>query len=101
MLIIEKQILIAENILSRLGVLKVRILAQLLELCPIIGYDEDKGTAIRKPCKLSTNELCNIVKACRSIMFRELRQLEEEGFIYRKHRIGKTKEIYVLNFPAD
>ena len=101
MLKTEEQILIANEVLGRLSVFKIKILAHLLELCPIVGYDKDSGKPIRKPCKLSTRELCNIVKVCRPIMFRELRELEEEKYIYRKHSIGKTKEIYVLDFPAD
>ena len=101
MLKMEEQILIANELLSRLSPLKIRILEHLLRLCPIIGYGDDNGKPIRKPCKISTRELCNILKACRPIVYRELRELEEEDFIHRKHRIGKTKEIYILDFPAD
>ena len=85
----EKQILIANDILSRLSSLKIRILANLIKMCPIIGHNEQNGAPIKKPCKLSTNELCNIIKACPPIMFRELRELEEGGIIARKHKMWK------------
>lgn len=97
----EEKVLIASNLLERLSPLKIKILAHLLSMCPIIGYDADKGSPIRKPYKLSTRELCKIIKACRPVVLRELRELEEGSCIIRRHSIGKTKEIYVLDFPAD